>query len=258
MSKKYIFVDFDGTIMDHESNSIPDSTKEAICLLQSNGHEVILCTGRSPSLFYGVEKILKIDSYIASNGRYVVYKGRVIYNKFIDKKVVEDLTNLAYDNKIDIAFSGAKDYVLNSDFTDMPYKFFDAFHLKHPKVKQNYHLENEVYQMNLFYNKSDYQKFAKLFPTLNFNYANAFGLDVNEKGGLKELGMQVFEKYLDIKKEDIIAIGDGHNDISMIKYAKIGISMGNGVEELKEAADIVTDDVNENGFYNVFKKLNLI
>jgi oligopeptide transport system ATP-binding protein len=61
MRKKYIFVDFDGTIMDHKSNKIPKSTVEAIRLLQENGHTVILSTGRVPSLFYGVDKKLNID-----------------------------------------------------------------------------------------------------------------------------------------------------------------------------------------------------
>ena len=57
---------------------------EKIKLLQQKGHEVILSTGRGPALFYGVDKQLNIDSYIASNGRYVVYKGEILYNKYID------------------------------------------------------------------------------------------------------------------------------------------------------------------------------
>lgn len=258
MRKKYIFVDFDGTIMDHSSNSIPESTKLAIELLQKNGHDIILNTGRGPSLLYGVDKKLNIDSYIASNGRYVVHKGELIYNKYIDKKIVNEITELAYKNKIDIAFSCADGFVKNSDFNNLSNKFSDSFHLKYPEVKHNYHLDNDVYQINLFYNKSDYKKFEKLFPTLSFNFSNEYGLDVNEKGGLKELGMQVFEEILGINNEDTIAVGDGHNDISMIEYANIGISMGNGVKELKEAADLITGDVDKDGFYNVFKKLKMI
>jgi len=258
MHKKYIFVDLDGTIIDHGTYSIPDSTKEAIRLLQKNGHEIILTTGRGPALFYGIDKLLNIDSYIASNGRYVVHKGEVLYNKFIDKIVVNELTELAYKNKIDIAFSSANEYVLNSKFSNMSNNFSDVFHLEYPEVKHNYHLNNEIHQINLFYNKSDYKKFSKLFPTLHFNFSNSYGLDVNEKGGLKEIGIQIFEKKLDINSDDIIAIGDGHNDISMIKYAKIGISMGNGVDELKKAADLVTDDVDKDGFFKAFKNLKLI
>ena len=164
----------------------------------------------------------------------------------------------AYKNKIDVAFSSATDYVLNSKFSDISNNFSDVFHLEYPEVKHNYHLDNEIHQMNLFYNKSDYKKFEELFPTLHFNFSNFYGLDVNEKGGLKEIGIRVFEEKLGIDIEDTIAVGDGHNDISMIMYAHIGISMGNGVEELKKVADIITDDVDKDGFFNVFKKLNLI
>lgn len=258
MRKKYIFVDFDGTIIDHGTNSIPHSTKKAIQELQDNGHEVILTTGRGPALFYGIDKELNINSYIASNGRYVVHDNEIIYNKYIDKEVLNELVDLAYESKIDIAFISSTDYVLNSKFGNLSNNFSDTFHLEYPEIKHNYHLENEIYQINLFYNGSDYKKFEKLFPTLHFNYSNSYGLDVNEKGGLKELGIKAFTEKLNIDLEDTIAIGDGHNDISMIQYANIGISMGNGVKELKEAADLITDDVDKDGFYNVFKKLKLI
>lgn len=258
MRKKYIFADVDGTIVDHGSNSIPDSTKEAIKLLQDNGHEVILNTGRCPSLFSGIDRELNIDSYVASNGRYVVHKSDVIFNKSIDKQVVEDLVDLAYKNKIDVAFSSSEKFVLNSRFSSLPDNFTDTFHLERAEVEHNYHLENDIYQINMFYNKSDYNKYVKLFPTLNFNFSNTYGFDVNEIGGLKELGIKIFQDKLGIDIEDIIAIGDGNNDVSMIEYAGVGISMGNGVKPLKDAANIITDDVGENGFYNVFKKLNLI
>ena len=258
MRKKYIFVDYDGTIIDHGTNSIPESTKEAIKLLQENGHEVILNTGRVPSLFYGVDKELNIESFVAANGRYVVHNGDVIFNKYIDKDVVNALAIVAYESEIDIAFESAKDYVLHSNFSNLSNLFSETFHLEYPEVKHNYHLDNEIYQMVLFYNDSDYKKFEVQFPTLHFNFSNAYGLDVNEKGGLKELGIEKYIEKLGINIEDTIAIGDGHNDISMIEYVNIGISMGNGVEPLKLAADIITDDVDKDGFYNVFKKLNLI
>lgn len=258
MHKKFIFVDFDGTIIDNKTNTIPESTIKAISLLQKNGHEVILTTGRGYALFYGVDKLLNLDSYIASNGRYVVSKNEVIYSKNIDKKVVEELTDLAFNSNVDIAFSSATEFVLHSKFSDISNNFCDVFNLKYPVVKHGYHLDNDIYQINLFYNKQDYKKFSDLFPTLHFNFSNSYGLDVNEKGGLKEIGIQIFEEKLGISNEDTIAIGDGHNDISMIEYANIGISMGNGVEELKAVADIITDNVDKDGFFNVFRKLKLI
>lgn len=258
MNKKYIFIDLDGTIIDHSTNSIPESAKKAIKLLQENGHEIIIATGRPPSLFYGVEKKLNIDSYIASNGKIVVSKGELIYNDCIDNEIVDRLVKLAEKEKIDLAFESMTDYVLNTDITDLSYKFSDVYHLEYPKLQHNYHLTNDIYQMVLFYTKSDYKKFEKLFPTLSFHFANEYGIDINAIGGLKEIGIQKIIEEKGINIEDTIAIGDGLNDVSMIEFAHFGIAMGNAHKALKDAADIVTDSVDNDGLYKVFKKLKLI
>ncbi len=258
MNKKYIFIDLDGTIIDHESYGVPESTKAALKQLQEKGHEIIISTGRPPSLFYNIDKELNIDSYIASNGRIVVFKGKMIMNDAVNKEVVKELANMAIKKKIDLGFESMTDYVLNSHFTDLPGKFSDLFHIKHPEVHKNYHLENDIYQMILFYTDSDYKKFETLFPTLSFHYSNEYGIDINEKGGMKDIGVKAVVDYLNINIEDTIAVGDGFNDISMIEYAHLGVAMGNAHKPLKEAADMVTDSVSNDGIYKLFRKLKMI
>ncbi len=258
MLKKYIFLDLDGTIIDHSTNSIPNSTKKAIKLLQDKGHEVIISTGRPPALFYDIHKKLNIDSYIASNGRIVVYKGELILNDFIDKDVVIELVNLAEDSKIDIAFESMTDYVLNNRHTDLSYKFSDVYHLEYPKVYNNYHLDHDVYQMVLFYTEDDYSKFEKMFPSLGFHFSNEYGIDINAKGGMKEIGLKIIVEKYGIDITDTIAVGDGFNDLSMLEFAHLGIAMGNAHQSLKEAADMVTTSVENDGIYKLFKKLNMI
>ena len=258
MNKKYIFLDVDGTIIDHSTNSIPKSTIEAIKLLQQTGHEVILSTGRPPSLFYGIEKKLNIDSYIASNGRIVFYEGKQILNDYINKEVIKELVKVAEENKIDLAFESMTDYVLNSQYSNLSNKFSDVFHLEYPKVSRHYHLKHDIYQMVLFYTKKDYTKFEKMFPTLNFHYANEYGIDINEKGGMKELGIKTMIEKYNINIEDTIAVGDGFNDISMIEYAHLGIAMGNAPKAVKNVSNMITDSVDNDGLYKVFKKLKMI
>ena len=258
MKKKYIFLDLDGTIIDHKSNSVPKSTKKAIQKLQENGHEVIISTGRPPSLFYGIEKELNIDSYIAANGRIVVYKGKTILKQPLAKNIVQNIVNIAMEEKIDLGFESATDYVLNSNFTDLSEKFSDAFHLHYPKVYKDYHLNHEIFQLILFYTKSDYKKYEKIFPSLNFSYANEYGIDINEKGGLKDIGVKAIINFANINIEDTIAVGDGFNDISMIEYAHLGVAMGNAYNDLKEAADIIIDTVDNDGIYKLFRQLNMI
>ena len=88
MNKKYIFLDLDGTILDHKNGGASSSTVEAIRMLQENGHEVFIATGRPPCLFYGVDEMLGIDSFVAANGRLAVYKGKMIYSDPINKDLV--------------------------------------------------------------------------------------------------------------------------------------------------------------------------
>ena len=258
MHKKVIFLDLDGTIISHKTNSVPDSTKDAIKKLQQNGHFVVIATGRVPALFYGIDKELGIDSFVAANGRIVEHKGEIILDNFIDKKVVEKLVKTVYDLQIDIGFENYTDYVLNSKFTDLPNKFSDVFHLEYPKVHHNYHLDNKVHQLVLFYNDTDYTKFEKQFPTLNFSFSNQYGLDINEKGGLKELGVKKLLSHLGIDKKHSIAVGDGFNDISMIQYCEIGVAMGNAHQDVKNHANIVADSVYNDQTCKLFTKLNLI
>ena len=55
-----------------------------------------------------------------------------------------------------------------------------------------------------------------------------------------------------------MAIGDGENDIGMISYAGIGVAMGNASDEVKNAADYVTDTVDEDGLANALRHFGLI
>jgi len=258
MNKKYLFFDLDGTLIDHSLNKVRPKTIEALQLLKENGHEVFIATGRPPSLLYGVDKELGIDSYIASNGSIVKFHGEFIYRKPIEKTVVDRLVQYAYSNKIDVGFESIDDYVVNSRFTDLVDRFSDKFHLHYPEEKLNYHTDNEIYQMVLFYNLDDYKKFELEFPELWFNFSNEYGLDINSKGGLKELGIQALMDILNIDKSDIIAVGDGRNDIGMIEFAGTGIAMGNSHQSVKDAADIVCDDIVNDGLYYILKDLKLI
>ena len=61
--------------------------------------------------------------------------------------------------------------------------------------------------------------------------------------------------FLGIAPAEIVAIGDNHNDIGMIRYAGLGVAMGNAHEEVKAAADCVTLSNAEEGVVVVIEKL---
>ena len=65
----------------------------------------------------------------------------------------------------------------------------------------------------------------------------------------------IFLKRLNIKKEEIIAIGDGENDIDMIKFAGCGIAMGNASIEVKKVAKLVTDTNDNDGVGKILNEI---
>lgn len=58
-----------------------------------------------------------------------------------------------------------------------------------------------------------------------------------------------------INKSEVMAIGDGENDIEMLRDVGIGVAMGNADETVKNAADLVTLDVDHDGVYFALKEL---
>ena len=59
--------------------------------------------------------------------------------------------------------------------------------------------------------------------------------------------MQEILAHYAINRENVLAFGDGENDIEMLQYAGVGVAMGNAGEEVKRAADYVADDCNDSG-----------
>ena len=58
--------------------------------------------------------------------------------------------------------------------------------------------------------------------------------------------------------KDTCAFGDGGNDIEMLKAAGLGIAMGNGGQELKDAADYVAHDISNDGLYKALKHFGFV
>ena len=123
-------------------------------------------------------------------------------------------------------------------------------------ISNNY---GDILQLNIFVdeNKEKYLIDNVLKNSQSSRWNKSFA-DVNSKYGGKEVGIDKIIEYYGIKLEETIAFGDGGNDINMIKHAHIGVAMGNANKEVKEIADYITDDVDNDGVYKALKHFNLI
>ena len=82
--------------------------------------------------------------------------------------------------------------------------------------------------------------------------------DIVAKGIRKQKGIDEIIRHFGIGQEETMAFGDGHNDIDMLKLVNIGVAMGNAKDEVKEAADEVTDDIDHDGIYQALKRHHII
>ena len=74
----------------------------------------------------------------------------------------------------------------------------------------------------------------------------------------KATGITHYVKYMGGDMKDTIAFGDGPNDTEMLSSVELSVAMGNSSDDLKALADVVTDDVREDGLKNAFRKLGII
>ena len=83
-------------------------------------------------------------------------------------------------------------------------------------------------------------------------------MDIISKNGGKVTGIRKMLEIHGISGEEMVAFGDGENDIEMLSFAGVGVAMGNAEEPVKAVADFVTADIDDDGIEKALKHYNLI
>ncbi|MGT2957622.1 HAD family hydrolase [Streptococcus bovimastitidis] len=280
MTHKIIFLDVDGTLVDYHNN-IPQSAIEAIQKARANGHLVYVCTGRSRAEMQKEIWEIGIDGMIGGNGSYVEHHDEVIMHQLIPleeaKHIVDWLHErglefylesnnglFASENFRDAARPVMKTYALRKGKTEEEVKDQEAEDLLHGLVYGGELYRDDLNKVSFILNDyQDHLDSVEEFPELEAHTWGGRGEtalfgDLGVKDINKAHAIDVLLDYLKANKKDTIAFGDAKIDIPMLEYCEVGVSMGNGGPEILAMADMVTDDVEEDGLYNAFKKLDLI
>lgn len=257
LSKKIVFFDIDGTLLDHDKK-IPVSTKEAIAKLKENGIIVAIATGRAPFMFREILEELDIQSFVSLNGQYAVYNDEVIHEQPYSEQQMCELVTFSKDHNHPLVFQSSDE--MSSTVLDHPHILEGMSSLKReqPNVDEEFYKKKPVYQVLLFNQNHEQKKYEEAFDYLRFVRWHEFSCDVLPQNGSKAHGIEQFIQHLNINWEDTYAFGDGLNDIEMIEKVNYGVVMGNGEDVVKEKAYYVTSDVAEDGIKKGLEKLNLI
>lgn len=267
--KKIVFIDVDGTLV-LDDQSILDSSVKACKQARENGHLLFLCTGRSKAELF--DNILEIgfDGYICAGGGYAEIEGKTLFHKKVSDAEVRRIVDFFNEHQVD--------FYIESNGGLYASKHCVSHLMKRTNInmKEDHPFVNALIEDADLY-RDDINKICFLEPKgINFEmikntFSNAFEVihctvpafgdnsgELAVKGVSKEYAIKEVLKALNMKQEQTIAIGDGLNDIDMVTYCNLGIAMGNAKEGLKEIADYVCENQENDGFYHAFEKYQLI
>ena len=277
---KIIFLDVDGTLVDYH-NRVPESAVKAIQQARQNGHYVFVCTGRSRAEMQPELWEIGLDGMIGGNGSYVEHKGQVIMHQLISKEDAKAIVDwlherglefylesnnglFASENFKEVARPVMRQYALSKGKTAAEVEHMEAEDALHGLIYGGELYRDDLNKVSFILNSyQDHLDSAKDFPNLKAGTWGGRGEtalfgDLGVKDITKAHAIDVLLEHLQADKKDAIAFGDAKVDIPMLEYCEIGVSMGNGGPEILAMADMVTDDVEEDGLYNAFEKLGLI
>ncbi|MXQ48082.1 Cof-type HAD-IIB family hydrolase [Streptococcus pneumoniae] len=276
---KIIFLDVDGTLVDYD-NRIPESAVKAIRLARDKGHKVYVCTGRSRAEMQPEIWDIGIDGMIGGNGSYVEDNEEVVMHQLISKDDAKHIVDWLHSRGLEFYLESNNGLFASENFKEAARPVLREYSLRKGKTEEEVKdqeaedaLHGLIYGGELYrddLNKvsfilSDYQDHLdsiEEFPNLEAHTWGGRGEtalfgDLGVKDINKAHAIAVLLKHLGAEQKDTIAFGDAKIDIPMLDYCQIGVSMGNGGPEILKMADMVTDDVAEDGLYNAFEKLGL-
>lgn len=272
MEKKVVFLDVDGTMVNSDG-IIPESAKEAVQKAKENGHKLVVCSGRS--LFQVPQMLLDLgfSGIIGAAGAMVIADGKEIFHAHIDEEHRKSVTEYLEKNGFVFCFQTDQGVVISEKNRTRMLDIMQEHGITEEHLAQlvgEFYIQDDVWnndrEEKVIYYDAPFpisKVHADLEPyfdavQLSLSGANEYSGEIGINGIHKATGMEMYLNHVGVTRENCIAIGDGPNDLQMMEYAGIGVAMGNARDDVKERADMVTTDINEDGIYNAFVKLGLI
>lgn len=255
---KAAFFDIDGTLIPHGQERFPKSTLKALRLLKDKGIKVFIATGRPVTTIGNALSQFYFDGYLALNGQYCNVEGHIVRDCYIPKDDIEKVLPYLINRQISCVFA-EKDYVYVNLISNQYKEFHRGKEEFMNKVDDVKRVQNhKTYQLIIFIDENQETELFHHLPNCKSARWHPMFADIIPVNGGKDKGMDAIIDYLNITLEEVIAFGDGGNDIAMLKHAGIGVAMGNASEKVKKAADYITTKDSENGIYHALKYLNII
>jgi len=251
MNKKAFFFDIDETLFSWITNEVPESAVNALAKLREMGHLTFINTGRMFTTVPEVVKVLPVTGYVCGCGTQILYEGKTLFLKQIDKNRLEEIVTVIFDNDGDVILEGTKDCYFSKK-TSRFHKLEEAREMfNNLGFGLNCAIEDEGRECSkyCFYadEQSDLDNIMKnLTQDMEVMYRGDF-YEANPLPYSKASGIEYVLKNFDLTKDDAYVFGDSSNDLSMFQAVKHAIAMEKHDPILDPYTEFVTKTVEEDG-----------
>ena len=256
---KAVFFDVDGTLLSHQTNSVPTSAVRALEARREKGVLTFIATGRHISMLEKMQPLegLRFDGMVTLNGQYCCSEDGVLYHCPIDPQDVAALLDYLKEHPHPCILVEADRMYINFH-NALVEKVQAAIHSDLPQLgdmDRGYRVP--IYQIILYMSDENLEKLPPL-PGIKLTRWNLGGADLIPAKGGKATGIAKVLEHYGIEKSETMAFGDGENDVDMFSAVGTAIAMGNACPSAKEAAHYITDKVDEDGIWSALKHFGVL
>lgn len=266
-SYKLLVIDIDGTLV-NRSGTISDKDRAALRRVRELGIPVALSTGRGLQATMSIIQDLSLDSYhISFDGALISHPGssEEIYVCPIPKELVRQMIDAAHQCRVDLELFTVTHYFVERE-TWSTTAHRDFFGVKSTIVDFHQVWERERVLKGGVVPTSPEEKARamdfcrRLNPHLHLSrartpvYPDVEFINILAPGVSKGKALEKLAAHLSVPLREVIAVGDGTNDVSLLTTAGLAIAMGNAADEVKAVADFVTLDVEHSGLAAALEK----
>lgn len=267
MSYKMIVLDLDDTLL-RDDLTISPRTKQALMDAQEAGVKVVLASGRPTFAMQEIAEELRLKDYgsfiLSFNGAKIINceTGEEWYSSTLSPEKVHELYEISRREKVwmhtyigdSIVTEEANPYTtIEGELTKLEVNVVDSFidAIKEPVVKV---LMLEEPTILAKVEQKLQQEYARKLSVMR---SKPFFLEFTEADVTKGASLNLLIQQLGIFREEVIAVGDSFNDLSMIEFAGLGVAMGNASDAIKAKADYVTETNMNEGIAKVVEEFIL-
>jgi Cof subfamily protein (haloacid dehalogenase superfamily) len=258
---KAIFFDIDGTLVSFDTHLVPDSARCALEELRRRGVQVFIASGRHKASINNLPG-LTFDGYVTINGTMatVEREGRteVVYRHPIPQEDIRSWIHYLEQEPRSTIMVSEDELLMNYTNNDME-QIFELLNFPVPPTGDlRALLSKPVYQIITTFTEEEEVRLMAHLPHCKTTRWHPLFTDIIEREGSKAHGIEALIRHLGYSRDEIMAFGDGGNDVEMLRFAGVGVAMGNAPESVRAQADYVTDAVDADGVLHALQHFDLL